>query len=132
MLFPNVCYLVQTVAQAVLNLHGFMHSMLLLKLKLYSLFLWIYSPRVQQHVWILHSLHGGNTLFVNADSPNISHKTMTRFSIAQLTFQKHRFLKLFLPVWQPTRFNIPARRTREKDAVQRSMPSSSMEPASAE
>lgn len=67
----------------------------LVKLKLYSLLLWIYRPRVQQHVWILLSLHGGNTLFTNAGSPNISCKTVTHFSIAQQTPRNGSSLSFF-------------------------------------
>lgn len=66
-------------------------------------------------------LHGGNTHFMNADSPSISHKTMTRFSIAQLNFEKHQFLELFLPAWQPTRYKHSCKEQGEKDTLQKNV-----------
>lgn len=59
------------------------------------------------------SLHGGNTLFMNADSCSVSRKAMTRFPIA-LFFQQRELPNLFLPLWQPGAFSIPARSMKER------------------
>jgi len=66
------------------------------------------------------SLHGGNTLFMNADSCSVSRKALTRFPIA-LIFQQRELPNLFLPLWQPGAFSIPARSMKEKDTAQRNV-----------
>lgn len=97
MLFPNVCYLVQTVAQAVLSFTWFYAFYATFKIEaIFTFFVDLQSKSPAACVDTPFTVWG-NTLFMNADSPNISHKTMTHFSVAELTFQKHRFLKLLLP-----------------------------------
>lgn len=66
------------------------------------------------------SMRGGNKHPVHECWFTQCHKTMTRFPVA-LTFQQHELPKLFLPLWQPGAFNIPARSTREKDTTQRNV-----------
>lgn len=66
------------------------------------------------------SLRGGNKHPVHECWFIQCHKTMTRFPVA-LTFHQHELPKLFLPLWQPGAFNIPARSTREKDTTQRNV-----------